>query len=395
MVGARDIQFIIENKESFSGSDLRSCVLKGVYNMKRLKTLFSTVLIVALLASCSAKEEYTGPFTFKTESRDGVYHLFEPRKIKTLGVGAEMVDIYYAGRGATNAPFFETLSYLSVQSKDDSYYTVGLAFWENGMDVWDTSGELGYVERLEGDEWVAYYRLYDSQARNWYGATNIVRPAESAGGKDGNVCVNLPLWEPGTYRAVLTLRDYLPPDDGNDSDMGVSGVKTHAVYFEYEVPEWTDEPMEVLLAEPTYARRPTASEDGDTAYLNLTLRANTPARYIDYKNVVLERFDEAADDWVGTDYLSWFNEYAGIHILDRYAEQVMYEDSFSVSDPERYYASTEHSESEKYRLSVVSLLGIELGALEPEEEYRITIPFTENEDGTGEQYTIQLRMQFD
>lgn len=180
--------------------------------------------------------------------------------------------------------------------------------------------------------------------------------------------LTLPLWEPGRYRIDMRLYEY---DKANRCTTDVA----RDIYFEYVVPEISNDLLEPLQIDFYESFLPNGESSG-YAYLGLALRANAKAQYVQPSSIKFEKrvlwgyvpvymeLDSAAQE--GLDY-----------ILARYMERT--------GDQSYRYG-------EVYCISLDTLM---IKGWQEGHKYRLSATFTENPDGSGEQYTLTLQLRFD
>lgn len=342
-------------------------------NATKKLPLVMTVIIFAAIAVC-----FLHP---KCGSMEIEVTPFETTVVELSGADADRFELRVRGRQYGSRSRFMTGAEIAVSSTDGGYYTLGeQVWWSNGHG--DGNYVLGYVERLVDGEWQPYYTLYDCtpRAEMFSGrAYDFIPPKEKF--YDYNN-VNLPCWEPGHYRATFFARDYIPRDVTAERHYincyGHSGGETYEFGFEYDVPERSDEPFDVLFANVWRNER--------YAWLALTLRKNTAAMYVQLDSMRLERYDEQSGKWVDTG-----NKLARLNyrLADDFLFMVEWENRETA---ENVSALSEHGDD--YRLDLMPLPEIALGEVEQGGKYRLKMTLAADPDGSGEQYTLALRMQF-
>ncbi len=354
---------------------------------KKLFSALCLILAAALvLPACSGGEKepavltFTVPETFTSGSEGQfevtVFGLTSRRMIYKPAIGIE----------------------LNIQSTDGLYYLFGDTVWEEGLLQSGETERYGTVECEEDGEWVVCGSVFDG---NNTGMTymgyefrvpprvggRFIRPYEAARNHQ-YMEVELNDTLPGRYRVHVAVREYSPkwgdddipfhPINGEDplSFGGTTGEATDEIVFEFDIPKFDSDPIDVL-GYTLYDESSTASEDGGAraaAHLDLLLHANGDIRYLQNDSVKFERPDGEGYSEVSDGVVY------GLGGNDRYNYQYLQvcdEDGRDYSTPD-----------------VIPVGWIILQDWNRETTYRLSMTFAENEDGSGETYTLYLYLNF-
>ncbi len=331
--------------------------------MKRPLAIALTIVIFAAVAVC---------FLRPAPIEEGVYTCFKPARVKLTGENAKGFELTYSGASSA-ADGLLPATLFTVASRDGGYYTLSYIKWLPRAH--DYNGVFGKVEKMGADGWQPYFNL--ELQLGWYAMFSpndvercLVTPDDAL-----SFACTLPLWEAGRYRATIVLREY-------DIEQKCSGDGVYELNFEYNIPERSGGAMDVAYAVLETDERIC---DGETVgLLKLCLLANGNARYVQPDSIRFER--DGITDGLS---VSTVNGTADI-LMESYVSQY---NSIS-AHPSAFYADGVEVDEES-RLSVVTLPAMVLRGWERGEEYRLSMTFTENPDGSGEQYTLTLRLRFD
>ena len=280
---------------------------------------------------------------------------------------------------------------LEIRTGDGKYYSLGDNLWEDGELVRGDSGSVivGTVERQDGDSWAACGSVSNASPRTRtligyafdtpplvYGS--FVHPYETEWNEQV-LAVELDDYLPGHYRARVVAREYVPlwtedtipfePLNGEDVTAfgGSNGEAEEEITFEFDIPQYGDDPIGVAA----YTLTDRSGDNGSLAALDLLLYADGDTRYLQADTMKLEREENGAyrtvEDGITSDfpptgqYLQW----------TRIAE--------SNGEPAP-------------RLIPISSIGLQ--NWDSGGNYRLSMTFAENEDGSGETYTLYLYLNF-
>lgn len=273
--------------------------------------------------------------------------------INLIGNDAELFSASYVGGCVSSVSVGVYLRFESTTA--DKYYTVGNPTWSRG---WRGGKDtLGYIERWENGDWVSYddiYAIRGTTLMHTGYVYDVIAPTDEVVTED-YIASTLPLYEPGRYRAMYTIRDYLPGEHEVCYN-GSTGEGEYEVGFEFTVPENRSTCGSLVAAELIVSGKDGAAE------LSFAVRTEGDPLYILPETMRLERADE-------TDASSERSE------LVRYYDNLLQQ----FPSVNRYMTAIEH---------------IELVVWIPGYEYIFLADFTENPDGTGERYALQLRLKF-
>lgn len=333
--------------------------------MKRPLALVLTIAIFAAVAVCFLRPIHGSvPFIVEDEP-DKVYTFAKPEPLELIGRDADLIQAEYV---STSVSMDDAAVILSIKSVDDACYTLGASVYENGIEVDHKPPFI--TERYENGEWRAY-------ADGWWfvsyvgGVLGNVRPAFSSS-EALSESFKLSIDEPGRYRITFYFRDYIPASEKYLHRGGSSGDGLYEASFEYEVPA-----RKLLSTSPRVA--------------NFSMR--------DYSDVSewAERFGTnvaqinmlITNSHIGYGYFQ--RDKSRIEMLTDSGEYIP-ADEVQITYGEVINCTDRPEPFDEYCVRPVctNIWGWEYGA-----EYRLSMTFTENEDGSGEQYTLTLNLRFD
>ena len=333
-------------------------------------------LVIAVIAVCIiavtvmififARTSSAAQLRMYTTTEDGAYTFPKPQKFEPIGADADKFDIYCVGvMSSYNS--FDNWVLLSVRSLDGKYYTIG-----------DEDG-YGYVERYGRDGWETvtediWSEEYFVSTDEYGGINSLILPD---GEKDLNhttaKLVGLPLLEPGHYRVMFHASGFVSDFEKRKPRQETYGGLEFG--FEYEIPERRfpeDGEMELLslyMTSPEY----TSSVRIDPIFIT-----GGTVRYIRPESIKLERLDPTSGQYLPLEgSIGFLSESSDP--LTRYINMLTYHGDDSLS------------------AVLVPVTGVQIldwGSFNLDDEYRLSMSFTENEDGSGAEYTANLRLRF-
>ncbi len=332
--------------------------------MKRPVAVILAIAIVGAVAFCFLRP-LPGDVPFIVEGRsDTVYTFTEPQPFELSGKDAERIEAVYTetfSRGAY------TSMGITFRSTDDRCYTFGSTLYTHGEGTGDPEHNSYFTEKYENGKWCA---CENGSMPMWggylIGRANYVTWAFSS--TEEMLPYNIPLNidEPGRYRITFCFRDYIPSSSEDMRSAGSSGEGLYEASFEYDVPG-----RSLFSAKPRVG--------------SFTMQ-DTSAHYD-----TCAELDMVLTNWrIGFGYLQ--EDGSGIMRRTDSGEYVP-DDTVVIAygfSENNFLLSSEEKRDYYVRPLAVSLLYWEYGA-----EYRLTLVFTENEDGTGEKCSVTLNLRFD
>lgn len=228
-----------------------------------------------------------------------------------------------------------------------------LCFRDTDYDNTGNSG--GYIEKLVGDEWKYYCESGNAIGDNEESGGWSPYPLRVDEAKTPNLRAYAPIFaDPGDYRVTLYFRKCDESGSAVDGDI-------HRVSFETSVPEHSEKPFDVIQAE--------LSTDGVFPQVTVLVRQNDrskPLPYIDRSSFTLAYED--GDKLVKVEPRKDTDSVA-----------------FCPDGGSRDGAFAEYSFGLYYPVEEFDLT----------KTYRMSVELSSNEDGSGEQYTLTLRLRFE
>lgn len=358
---------------------------------RKIMAWTAAILIIAAVSACFLRP-------LARPRNETLYTISEPVKIELYGKDADRFEVYILGFGTFDRGLDPNFR-IAVRSLDGNYYSLGRTRWVEGWSAnhsafkgphyeGDNDTSFGYVERLGEGGWEKCVSMYDTRAYN-LGFTgviyNFIWPTEQKTPEEYNSEMNLPYRAPGRYRVTMFARDYVPKmDDPYISYEGSSGDRMYEFQFEYEVPERSEEPIEVMRLHLETGVNEMTGEV--TALLNASLRANGNIRYIQPDTMAFERRDPLT------------GRYSEVVSDSKYGA-FWFQNTRTYINAERRLRESAESGSLNYDieevLSIIPMYNVCLFGWNTRDEYRLSVDFTENVDGSGERYTLTLRLEFD
>ncbi len=340
--------------------------------MKRPVAVILAIAILGAVAFCFLRPLPGDVLLIVEDKKDKVYTFTESQPFELSGKDAERIDVIYSritslGENVAIA--------MELRSADSRCYTFGSSVYINGeknydMELNDLERRYLYTEKYENGSWKAC-------ENGGYGMTYpnpYVRYVQWAFSSDDKILFHFPLNtdEPGRYRITFYFRDYIPVSSEDMRVGGSSGDGLYEASFEYDVP----------------GRSLFSSEPRVGAFW-MQDWTNDDSHYPDFEGNIAQTTLLITNWRMGHGYLQ--SEGSGLMRRTDSGEYVsddtavvgyaLLENNY-VNFPDRVY---EHH----VRPVTLNLMHWEYGA-----EYRLTLVFTENEDGTGEQRVLQLRLKF-
>ena len=353
---------------------------------KKLFSALCLILAALVLPACSGGEKEPDTLTFTVP--------------ETFTSGSEgQFDVTMLGLTSRNLLIYPGIGIeLKIQSTDGLYYLFGDTVWEKGLLQSGEPGRYGTVEREEGGEWVACGSVFDGSTTSTtsmgYGLFvppprvhgRFIRPYEAAYNHQ-YMRIELSDTLPGRYRVHVAVQEYSPkwgdddipfkPLNGEDplSFGGTTGEATDEIVFEFDIPRFESGPLGVLgYTLSDESRTDSVIGDRAIAYFDLLLHANGDIRYLQNDSVKFEYPDGAGYSEVPDGVVCGFGSddyynYPYRHLHDK--------DGIDYTTPD-----------------VVPIGSIIFRDWDRDTTYRLSMTFTENEDGSGETYTLYLYLNF-
>ena len=214
------------------------------------------------------------------------------------------------------------------------------------------------IERLEDGEWAEYGEL-------WASHTSLLMHGEppfsgmSAGTMEWEF--GIPVNDPGTYRITVYFRELL----SREYYRYATGDELYHVTFTITIPEASKKPFDVI----------SMRIDG-YGYWDRVSAAHIAIRMNGEKNICM-------DLAMGTLEMFKDGEWVDVtHHLQKLTEEDIAQGAY------RYIGDL-------WRNGNVYHCSAHFNAIDIEYEHRLKLEFCENDDGTGERYTLTLRLRFD
>lgn len=311
----------------------------------------ATVICILIFAVCVAAV-FVMPRGATDVERLDVCVADTRERVETEGDSA-LVQLYNCG---FDCELYTGLMLNIRSSSATTYALTNKAFADGQIVEPRESANTVVIDRLEDDKWVRWRGL-DFEEDGLVGRTYAPIISE-----DGSDCVKMffPAHQPGRYRITLSFRDART----NDQRHLTTGGETHSVSFCYDVSEWQN-----------FGRfKATAS------IRQISKNRATVAVVIDSGDRVAPFRDTSKAE---------LTLVGSTESCDAYA--VVSENSVYVRNP--YLEHYGYGEDQRSK-SVAGYL-VSLDSLDMSKSYDLTLHFAENEDGSGEQYTLTLNLRFD
>ncbi len=338
--------------------------------MKRPVAVILAIAIAGAVAFCFLRP-VPGKVQFIIEDKsDTVYTFTEPQPFKLYGKDAERIEAVYE---RTDSFSKYPLLGLALRSADGRYYTLGSSVYVNSEEHRDPEIEHDFfTERYENGGWTACDNMeWSASGPGFFLPLGYVENAFSST-EERYFAFPLNTDKPGRYRITFYFRDYIPASSKAPRNGGSSGDSLYEASFEYDVPGHS-----LFSREPKVADFSMLDWTGDLRY--------------GVVDGTYAHMSMALTNWrIGFGYLQ--EEGSGIMRRSESGEYVP-DDTFIVgyAPRENNYLDPSDEEGDFYvRALTMNLLNWEYGA-----EYRLTLVFTENEDGTGEECSVTLDLRFD
>ncbi len=206
----------------------------------------------------------------------------------------------------------------------------------------------------------------------WKGTFNVVYSYElngnnepailEANGESGEIKrpISFPIYQPGKYRITIYFRDLIK----NGRNQYSTGNELYSVSFQLTIPDALGSKFDVLTVAPACY-----GLDNYLHTVGVTLRSNSDELpYINQNRMELYKLE----DGVSREMHDFYEPHPIAFRRDfPFVDDSTGETITSVAD---------------YRVYLVNI---------PHGDYKLTLHFTENEDGSGEQYTLTLNLRFD
>lgn len=247
---------------------------------------------------------------------------------------------------------------VNIKSSTSDVYALTNKIFRNGRIVEShESSNSVVIDRLENDKWVRWRG--DDFDGDWLAGRSYA-PIISAQ-SSGYLKLFFPAHLPGRYRITLSFLDALIDDHGYiESTYG----EIHSVSFYYDADEWHDfghfkAAATVKQASNNQANVEVVIDSGDKA---------APFCEMSSTELTWEGSTTNCDACVATSGEPWY-------LRNLYLE---------------HYGYGEDERAESLSSYTVTLIDVDTS-----KNYDLTLHFAENEDGSGEQYTLTLRLKFD
>ncbi len=366
--------------------------------MKRKILAWTAAAVLAALVSVC----FFRPAPSALDLSGGPYTWTEPVTLELSGPDADKFEAAWCGLGLSSSEALGPDIRLAVYSTDGKYYSLGKSVWVKG---WNTAWQsvtgnpydpeadesIGTAEHLGENGWEEFSAINDVAAHTlmFNGKIyNAAVPADSE--RRANVKLNIPYREPGHYRVTIYARELL--DDGTDRlhfCSSTGGLLSFS--FEYDVPEHTNAPLEIMLVNLRRSATGELYESEEVAELEVSLRANGDMRCMQKDSFLFERFNTESGSYEPViasekdgSYFSNCSVYcpniapferAEKHIRSRYPD---------VDRDELWYGI----------LSTVPMPQVILRGWSETDQFRLSVDFAENPDGSGERYTVTIPLYF-
>lgn len=322
------------------------------------------------------------------------------------GNGAELITVEYVGRHGDYA------SYANFYFKSNLaryHYRIGAEMLDNGIRVDTEYDDPGKVEMWLNGEWVDL----ESYGVGSYMVVGINEPPLVQNVVDYDGCfvrLRVPFCYPGRYRMTVPFREYYTQvvefSEGTDEISmeayykgGDTGEELYTVTFEFEIPDYSGDDMvkvaDVIIDAPKWGEDVTYVDGIRTTekylfsgihVILLNERGYHPVegsvRIEDSDgNIILDEGSRSIKDSSGS-AVPWDGFLFDAEFVRKSAER---NEILADIDPSVYGTPPKLSR----------LIGsIRTADIDLEEVYTLHAEFTESEDGTGERYTLQLRLKF-
>ena len=282
------------------------------------------------------------------------WYLYNPAneiKIENLEGDTNLLNIRHVYIGTTDASSLRsTEADILYDATTDIALTAG---YYNDGEILSEPAVLNSVYKLDADgEWDWYSNSMYAMGVLMMHAGQPIYPVLPSGESE-YTRLTLPVCEPGRYKCCLYFREAV----SNENFHYETGLERYSISFEYEIPEASVNRFDLATL--------TVLEGGESygLYVEPTIRANRgKPPYLDRAEGKLEMKTE--DGWEDiSDLLRLCPEYDKRRFTDN--------DVYGSLSKDRIYTEP----------------------LEPGGEYRITLCYRENEDGTGERYELTLHLK--
>ena len=370
---------------------------------KKMLAWTAAAVLVALVSACFFRP---APSAFSLSG--GPYTWTEPVTLELSGPDADKFRVEYIGFSRSNIDSLYPDIMFNVRSLDGKFYSLGKTVWINGSRVtsvppykyqknqdprlYDPNAEnmIGMVERRTAGGWEQVSYVDDHRLIWQVGGEvfNTVLPVEADENDFYSIndiyrtALDLPFHEPGHYRTTIYARKLV--DKKNPAHSGSSEGNLLSFYFEYDVPEYTGAPLDILMVRLDLSDTPYFENDPN-AILNAFLRANGDIRYIQPETFLFERYDTERKSWVTVRPPTGRGSYwdlsgYSVHYDDRwpYAETV--EHSFSRGS----FSGGAFVDLWNDEYTYIPLPEVILRGWNETDQFRLSVDFAENPNGTGE-----------
>lgn len=241
---------------------------------------------------------------------------------------------------------------------------------------------MGLVERFEDSEWVeagrfAYANMYHTGSAPFGRLMKMADGSYSAAMMD--VVDGFDVFStPGLYRFTHYFRKCISDDSAHFE----TGERLYSVSHTLEIPGPTEKPFDVLQV-MLHSQAHMEYEQNRKPYVWVHIRLNSGSLY----------FDTACAELEVKDGLSWVEvtspngDTSAVHLA---SEDLPAHQRYIGADTDAWNSPAKRGEpvtiSEMFDFNVYA---------DPSADYRLTLHFAENEDGSGEQYTLTLNLRFD
>lgn len=255
------------------------------------------------------------------------------------------------------------------------HYVDGKQVSENGI-----PSDAGLVERFENSEWVDAGTFF--YANMYYaGSAPFRSPMKMADGSYSAAILDSAdglFSTPGLYRFTHYFRECV----SDDSFHFETGEQLYSVSHTLEIPEPTTKPFDVLQV-MLHSQERREYEHDRKPYVRLHIRLNGGSLYFDTARAELEvkdglRWVEVAPPDGKTSAVRLVSE--DLPVYQRYIG----------ADTDAWNSPAKRGEP----VIISKTFDFNVDA-DPAADYRLTLHFSENEDGSGEQHTLTLRLRFD
>ncbi len=312
----------------------------------------------------------------------------DPTALKMVE-GSDLFDVFYRGMSSQSFPS----ALISIIPKHKSKtYTAGSASWEKNnmaqegksdVELWSNNGgeweqicsyiappAYGMIENLEPDENNNYIEISPVGGSLPF-SKRLFPSAERERGYDTGLVFPIVCY-PGKIRVTIYVRECVP--DGQDGKTVLYSSVGEAIPVTFEMEnKRTSKPFDVASVDLVNEK-----------YLNRIRRFITLRICPNDEDLELPYLDTAA---TLLERLRWFS----------YVEIPLNAYDYETTEENRYYKQpglfVYGSKNDDAAYAFYMVPGINLDDL-PKGYYRLTLHFCENEDGSGEQYTLTLKLRF-